>query len=253
MSGGLGAIGPAGNPSSPIHRLDPRAALIGLLGVTVVAVSAPLAAWPVYVACGLVLAAVAAAARVEPAVVWRRARVVLPLILVVAASLPFLRGGPPALAFGGVEVSEQGLRTFGEVSVKATIGTVSAVLLAATATFPGVLRALESLRTPRLLVLTASFMFRYVFVIADEARRMRTALSARGYHPRHLLASGALGRMVGALFLRSYARGERVYLAMLARGFTGSVPHLAPLSFGRRDLVFVGAVALVLVPVRVVS
>jgi cobalt/nickel transport system permease protein len=139
------------------------------------------------------------------------------------------------------------------VSAKATIGTVSAVLLAATATFPGVLRALESLRTPRLLVLTASFMFRYVFVIADEARRMRTALSARGYHPRHLLASGALGRMVGALFLRSYARGERVYLAMLARGFTGSVPHLAPLSFGRRDLVFVGAVALVLVPVRVVS
>ena len=64
-------------------------------------------------------------------------------------------------------------------------------------------------------------MYRYVFVIVDEARRMRAALAARAYRPRHLGQVAAIGRLVTALFLRSYERGERVYLAMLARGYVG--------------------------------
>ncbi|MGH2950279.1 MAG: hypothetical protein ACRDPC_29105, partial [Solirubrobacteraceae bacterium] len=62
MGHDLTAIGVAGDPASPVHRLDPRAKLIGLAGVTVVAVSAPLQAWPAYAACALALAAVAALA-----------------------------------------------------------------------------------------------------------------------------------------------------------------------------------------------
>ena len=74
----------AGDPGSAIHRLDPRAKLLGLVGVTVVAVSTPLAAWPVWVLCAVALSAVAVVARVPPRVVWRRSRVVLPLVLFVA-------------------------------------------------------------------------------------------------------------------------------------------------------------------------
>ena len=69
---------------------------------------------------------------------------------------------------------------------------------------------------PRTLTLIAAFMYRYLFVIVDEVQRMRAARDARGYRPRTLLGAGAVGRVASALFLRTHARGERVYLAMLS-------------------------------------
>jgi cobalt/nickel transport system permease protein len=90
-------------------------------------------------------------------------------------------------------------------------------------------------------------------VIADEARRMRAALAARAYRPRHLGQAAAIGRMVTALFLRTYERGERVYLAMLARGYNGAMPRLAELAFRRADVAFLVALASLLVPVRVIA
>ena len=244
MSGALHRTGVAGDPASPIHRLDPRAKIVGLAGITVIAVSTPLHAWPAFAACALALAAVAAVARVGPRTVWSRVKVILPLVLFVGAFVPFVRGGP-AVQAGPLALSEAGLATFALVSAKATIGAVGAVLLGATTSFPDILHGLERMRAPRLLIVIAGFMYRYVFVIADEARRMRTALVARAYRPRHLGQVAALGRMVTALFLRSYERGERVYVAMLARGYAGTMPRLSVLSFGRADTVFLAALALV--------
>jgi cobalt/nickel transport system permease protein len=248
----LGAIGPAGDPASPIHRLDPRAKLIGFAGVTLVAVSTPLSAWPAFPACALALAAVAVLARVGPRTIWRRTRVVLPLILFVAAFLPFTREGAD-VQIGPVAVSEAGLATFATVSAKAAIGTVSAVLLGATTTFPAVLHALERLRAPRLPVLIAGFMYRYLFVVVGEVRRMRAALAARGYRPRHALQAAALGRAATALFLRTHARAERVHLAMLARGYREAMPRLDVLALGRADAVFVAALAATLLPIRLLT
>jgi len=116
-----------------------------------------------------------------------------------------------------------------------------------------VLHALERLRAPRLPVLIASFMYRYLFVVAAEMSRTRAALAARAYRPRHLGQAAALGRMVTALFLRSYERGERVYLAMLARGYAGAMPRLGVLAFRRADTVFLVALAVVLLPIRVTA
>jgi cobalt/nickel transport system permease protein len=252
VSAGLHRAGVAGDPASPIHRLDPRAKILGLAGITVVGVSTPLAAWPAFVACGLALAAIAALARVGPGVVWSRVRVILPLVLFVAVFVPFVRGGP-TVEVGPLALSEQGLQTFALVTAKATIGALSAVLLGATTPFPDILHGLERLRVPRLLTVIAGFMYRYVFVIADEARRMRAALAARAYRPRHLGQIAALGRMITALFLRSYERGERVYLAMLARGYAGTMPRLAVLAFRRADTAFLATLALTLIPLRVVA
>jgi cobalt/nickel transport system permease protein len=250
VSARLDRTGIAGDPASPIHRLDPRAKLAGFAGITVVAVSTPLRAWPVFVACALALFVIAALGGVGPGVLWTRLRVILPLVVFVAVFVPFVRGGP-RVQVGPLSLSEAGLATFALVATKATIGALSAVLLGATTSFPDVLHALERLRAPRLLIVIAAFMYRYVFVIADEARRMRTAVAARGYRPRHVGHAGALGRMVTALFLRSYERGERVYLAMLARGYAGTMPRLAVIAFRRSDVVFVAVLAGVLVPLRI--
>jgi cobalt/nickel transport system permease protein len=249
----LELTGLAGDPASPVHRLDPRAKILGLVSVTLVAVTTPLGAWPVFAACAAVLAVVAAAARVSARDIWRRARFVLPLVMLAAVFLPFVRHGGEEYALGPLTVHSQGLEVFGAVALKATIGTVSAVLLGATTAFPSVLRGLEAMRVPRLLVLTASFMHRYLFVIVDEAARMRAALAARAYRPRTALHAGALGRVATAMFLRTYSRGERVYQAMLARGYQDRMPQLAPLVLRRADALFVLAVAVALVPLRVAA
>jgi cobalt/nickel transport system permease protein len=156
-------------------------------------------------------------------------------VLLVAVVTPLVHGG---------------LTTFAAVGSKAAIGTVSAVLLGATTTFPDVLHGLERMRAPRLLTLIAGFMYRYLFVIGGEARRMRVALAARGYRPRHALQAAALGRVATALFLRTFERGERVYVAMLARGYAGATPRLRPLAFARADVLFLAMLA-ALVPLRV--
>lgn len=255
MSGSraLDLAGQAGDRDSRVHALDPRAKIVALGLVTLVAISTPLAAWPVYVACATALAGVAAAASVPATAIWRRARVVLPLIVFVAIFVPFVRAGGRSFELGPVSVSEAGLTVFAAVTIKATIGTLSAVLLATTTSFPTLLRGLERMRVPRLLTLIAAFTYRYLFVIVEEAARMRAALRARAYRPRHALAAGAIGRLVAALFLRSYARGERVYLAMTARGFTGSMPAAAPLRFLRSDAAFVVLVGAPLLGLRVLT
>jgi cobalt/nickel transport system permease protein len=243
--------GLAGDPASPIHRLDPRAKVLGFLGITVVAVSAPLAAWPALAACAACLVALAAVARVPARTIWRRARVVLPLVAFVALFLPFLRSGGHTYHLGPVSLSEAGLVVFATVTAKATIGTLSAVLLGATTSFPDVLRALELMRVPRLFTLIAAFMYRYLFVIVEEVGRMRVALAARGYRPRNALHAAAIGRVASALFLRTYARGERVYLAMLSRGYAGRMPETRPLAFGLGDAAFVALLLGGLVAARV--
>jgi cobalt/nickel transport system permease protein len=249
----LELTGLAGDPASPVHRLDPRAKILGLVSVTLVAVTTPLEDWPVYAVCGAVLAAVALGGRISVRDIWRRARFVLPLVLLAGVFLPFVRHGGEQLALGPLTVHEQGLQVFAAVAIKATIGTVSAVLLAATTTFPSVLRGLEAMRVPRLLVLTASFMYRYLFVIVEETGRMRSALAARAYRPRTALHAGALGRVATAMFLRTYSRGERVYHAMLARGYDGRMPQLTPLALRRGDALFVAGVLAALVPLRVAA
>jgi cobalt/nickel transport system permease protein len=221
MSGFHGMPGTAGAPGSPVHRLAPRTKLLGFTGTTLVAVAAGPSRWHVWAACLVVLAGVAVAARVPARVLARRAGVVLPLVLLAAAALPFVRHGGARIDLGPVAVWEAGLLALAGVAAKATIGTLSAVLLGATTPFHATLRALEDLRVPRLFVLIAATTHRYLPLVADEMRRTRTALLARGWRARSTRGAAPVGRVAGTLFLRAHARGERVHRAMLARGFEG--------------------------------
>jgi cobalt/nickel transport system permease protein len=243
MTHALAAAGIAGDPTSRVHTLDARAKLLGLAGLTVVAATSPPAAWPLLACCAALLGAVAVTARVPATVLWRRAVLILPLVVLAAASLPFVRHGGAEYRLGPLAVSEAGLVVFGAAVAKAAVGTLSAVLLAATTTVPAALEALRRLHAPPLLVAIAGVTWRYVFVLAGEVARMRTALAARGHRPRHLLHGAATGRLATALFLRAHARGERVHVAMAARGWRG-VP-LAPASTAlrRADVAFVAALA----------
>jgi len=243
MSGvhALQSAGLAGDLASPVHRLDARAKLLGLGGMTLVAATAPQGAWPLLAGCAVLLGAVALAARVPAHLLARRALVALPVVAVAAATLPFAHPGGPETEVGPVAVSQAGLAVFGAAAGKAVVGTVSAILLAATTSVPAALDGLRRLRMPAVLVAIAGVTWRYVFVLTGEIARMRTALAARGHRTRHLLDGGVTGKLAGALFLRAHARGERVHVAMAARGWTGTPPRAAAVPLTRADVAFAAA------------
>lgn len=247
----LESAGLAGDPGSRVHRLDARAKLLGLTGLTLVAATSPPAAWPSLACCAALLLVVAAGARVPARVLWSRALVILPIVVLAAASLPFVRDGGAEYRLGPLGVSEAGLEVFGAAVAKAVVGTLSAIVLAATTSVPAALEGLRRLHAPPVLVAIAGVTWRYVFVLAGELGRMRTALAARGHRPRHLLHGAITGRLATALFLRAHARGERVQVAMAARGWHGVPPAPAGVALNRADVAFVAALAGVPLALRV--
>jgi cobalt/nickel transport system permease protein len=110
--------------------------------------------------------------------------------------------------------------------VKGTLGVLAAVILSTTTTAREILRGLEKLKLPIIMVQIASFMLRYINVISDEMERMKVARESRGFIATGIKHWKVLATAAAALFIRSYERGERVHLAMLSRGFDGALPSL---------------------------
>jgi cobalt/nickel transport system permease protein len=176
---------------------------------------------------------VAAAARVPLGFLLRRMLIEVPFVA-FALLLPFLAQGP-RVTWLGLSLSESGLWGAWNVLAKGSLGVAAAVLLAATTELRALLLGLQRLRLPALLVQIATFMLRYVHVVSDELRRMRIAREARGFTARGVRHWGVLARTAGALFIRCYERGERVHLAMLSRGYDGTMPVIDRLAATRAD------------------
>ncbi|OGN99496.1 MAG: hypothetical protein A2Y90_02645 [Chloroflexi bacterium RBG_13_52_12] len=109
------------------------------------------------------------------------------------------------------------------------------------------LRGMEQLRLPRVMVMILSFMYRYIFILMDEVLRMKQARDSRSFGGSRLWQIKTVGKMAGTLFIRSYERGERVYAAMAARGYDGQTRTLRQLSFGMSDLFFSVGMGIVIV------
>jgi cobalt/nickel transport system permease protein len=201
---------------SAVHRADPAVKVVALLGFVLLVVATPLSWWPLLAGCAAVLVAVVGVAGVPPTYLLRRMVVELPFLL-FAALLPFVASGPRTEVLG-LTVSEPGLTAAGGLLVKATLGVAASLTLAATTEPQALLAGLERLRLPAQLVQIMGFMVRYLDVVTDEMRRMRVALASRGFSARDPRHWPVIARSIGALFIRSYERGERVHLAMLSRG-----------------------------------
>ena len=226
--------------TSPIHRLDPRIkAAVALLAILSNALL-PDGAWPAFaLTFGLVLA-VGWLAGLGPTYPVVRSFVALPFAL-AALTMAFTLPGQPlfALAVGPWQLvaTDAGLLRFGSVVVRSLLSVQVAILLTATTPFPDLLHALRHLGLPSLLVTIVSLMYRYLFVLADEAARLLRAREARsvGSGGSVLWRGRVAGHMVGQLFLRSYERSDRVYDAMLARGMDGRHLTLTRHVLGTRD------------------
>jgi cobalt/nickel transport system permease protein len=234
---------------SPIHRLDGRVKLLLVLACLSLWVTTPPGHWFPLGFALLLLAAASAASKVPLRYLLSRSLPAAGFVALVAILTPFSAGDSVLVQVTpGIAVSREGALLYASVVSKAFLSVSAVVLLSATTSFAGILQSMERLRVPRSLVQIVSFAYRYLFVIVEEALRMRRARDARLFGGRWLWHSRVIGQMIGTLFLRSYERAERVYQAMIARGFDPAARPRQSLPLTRADVT-----ALVAVPALVLA
>jgi cobalt/nickel transport system permease protein len=207
---------------SRVHSLAPECKLVALLGSVLVVVATPREAVWAFAAYAAIMLTVIRLAELPLGFVLRRLAIEIPFVA-FALLLPFIAQGERITVLG-VSLSVEGLWGAWNILVKGTLGVAGSIVLASTTTMPELLKGFDRLHLPKAFTSIASFMVRYMDVIADDMKRMRVARASRGYDPRWFWQAKAVASSAGALFIRSYERGERVYLAMVSRGFTGEMP-----------------------------
>jgi cobalt/nickel transport system permease protein len=208
---------------SALHRRDARAKLGALLAFLIAVSTTPSGAQLAFAAYAISLAAAILAARLPFGGVLRRGALILPFAATFAA-ITWLTGDPArALA----------------LAEKSFLSGIAALVMVATTPISQLLHALETLGVPRPFLLVVQFLYRYLFVISEQAQHMRQAARSReGLGGRRASRFQAAAGALGVLFARSWERADGIYRAMLARGFRGHFSVSASPRFGAGDLIF---------------
>lgn len=203
--------------SSPLHSRDARMKLLVTLGylIALATMPRPTAWYAVPVAAGIVLG------RLPAGALLARAAIVLPFSATFA--LFSIAAGDPSRAVS--------------LLVKSYLSAAAVLVLVGTTPLPKLLRGMESLGVPRMLTLVVQFLFRYLFVISEQAQHMRLAALSRGSGARGMRFRAAAGA-IAVLFARSSGRAEGIHQAMLARGFTGDTQLLSTARIDAVDVLF---------------
>lgn len=212
--------------SSRLHRLDPRAKIVPLLALLAALATARRGLPEFSAAVFAMLCAALLAARVP----------LLPALARAALALPF------AAVFGVVCWLSGDPARGVALALKSYLSALAVLTVVATTPLPVLLHGLECLRVPLFLLTVAQFLYRYLFVISEEAQHMRKAAASRGTPVRPFESGGARFRAaagaLAVLFARSYGRARDVHRAMLARGFAGRLHPLFELRFRPADAAF---------------
>jgi cobalt/nickel transport system permease protein len=207
---------------SVVHQIPPHIKILAGLLFIVVAVSTDITNWPAFVAYFAIIITITQIAKLPIITVFKRSLIEVPFVL-FALLMPFFGTGE-VVEIGSLNLYVDGLLAGASIVVKGTLGILVAINLSATTTAREILNGLEILKMPAPMVQIASFMLRYVNVVNDEMLRMAVARASRGFEATGVRQWPVLATAAGALFIRSYERGERVHLAMIARGYQGDLP-----------------------------
>jgi len=229
--------------SSFIHRLDPRVKIVsaGMFSIMVALADR----FAVLTAALAVSALLVGLARLSGRRVLVRLALVNVFVLLLWFFLPFSHPGQVLFRLGPLEATREGMLLTLAITLKSNAIILAVIALLATSTVFSLVHALRHLKVPDKLVNLSFFTFRYFQVIHREYLRLRAAMRVRCFRPRtdrHTYRS--LAYLVGMLLVRSFDRSERVYQAMLCRGYQGRFWILDHFSLQRRDLVFLGGIAL---------
>jgi len=232
---------------TPVHRLDARVKILVFGALILATATTPAAAWWALAGYGAVLCCLIGVARIPPLYVLTRWLMILPFVLVAAASAPFLEGGR-ALWSGSVlglrlSVSEGGLSVALNAIVRATFSVVALITFVSVTPMESLLDGLRRLRLPAVLVVLTGFAYRYLFLLVDEAHRLKTARDSRSFGGGPLAHMRSLGRMIASLLVRSCERAERGYDA-------GAPPPSRKKALAARDVAFLATGLLVVLALR---
>ncbi len=227
---------------SVLHRLDPRTKFIATFVFILAVALTPPGRWLTFAAFFLLISVLILLSRVPVLYVLKRSLVIMPFVLLIAIFIPFFKEGEVASSYNiwlwQISVTYGGLQVLGNILAKSWLSVLSLILLISTTGITGLLDGLERMRMPRVLIMLLSFMYRYIFILVDEVMRMKQARDSRSFGGSRLWQIRTIGLMTGTLFIRSYERGERVYTAMLARGFDGHSRMLNRLHWKPADVYF---------------
>jgi cobalt/nickel transport system permease protein len=196
---------------------------MAVLAFIIVSAATPITKWWAFITYFVAIFLVSLVAKIPTPTLLKRSLIEIPFIL-FAILMPFFGTGE-RFEVGPLNLYRESLLAAAGIVVKGTLGVLSAVVLSTSTTARELLRGLEKLHLPKLMVQIAAFMLRYVNVISDEMERMKVARESRGFIATGLKDWKVIAIAASALFIRSYERGERVHLAMLSRGYTGVLPH----------------------------
>lgn len=195
-----------------VHRLDARLKLLLAVAFVTSVVTTPGNWWPLFVLEASAVWVVYLFALLPWQYLAMRLLAMLPFLLMLAAAVPLSRG------------LEGGWDLAAVLLVRSLISLTIMITLVATTPFSRLLTALARLRVPQVLISILAFMYRYLFVLVDELDKMRRAKLARTFYPSLWWELRLTANFVGILFIRAFERAERVYAAMCARGWTGTMP-----------------------------
>jgi cobalt/nickel transport system permease protein len=211
---------------SPLHILEPRSKILAFTALIVCVLSIPTGRGLLLVAYFFAAAILMGISQIPLPFILGRTLLILPFIVLASLAAPW-RGFPGLAA----------------LFIRAVLCLVLLILLTNTTRFVELLRGLRRFGCPQVLVMNLSFLYRYFFVLTEEAMRMKQARDCRRVGRAPFFEElRILGSMLGTLLIRSFERAERMHGAMLSRGYCGEFPVISPRKFSWRDLAFVSAV-----------
>ncbi|WP_041971575.1 cobalt ECF transporter T component CbiQ [Geobacter sp. OR-1] len=223
------------NGDSSLHRLDPRAKVLATLIFIISVVSFGKYELSALLSFFIFPAVLIGIANLPAGFILRKAILVLPFAFVVGLFNPVLDRAP--LVTVGTMVISGGIVSWIAIMAKAMLTVTAALILVAITGFPAICRALEQMGTPQAFVIQLMFLYRYIFVLTEEAGRTSRARQLRACGKKGL-GIASYGSMIGHLLLRTWQRAERVHMAMIARGFDGEFHTRQLARFGMAEAVF---------------
>lgn len=221
-----------------LHRLDPRVKVVVTVLFIVSNALLPDGAWLAFAAAWMFVLASNLLSKLGIGYTFKRSIIALPFALIAITVLFSIPGNPLTtfrLFAWDFTITDAGLLRFVSILIRAWLSVQMAILLVAVTRFPDLVHALEHLRVPAILTTIIAFLYRYLFVLTDEVFRLLRARQARSAAAPGSRSGGGVvwrakvaGNMAGQLFLRSYERSDRIYNAMVARGYAGHLYTLNP-------------------------
>ena len=222
---------------SLFHRLDPRVKFLTFIPyVIVLAVSQGLEI-PI---TGLVVSSIMVViAELNMKKLLSRLIVVNIFVLTLWLFIPFSYPGEELFSIGPLTASKEGVLYVLSITMKTNAIVLATIAILGTSEVFSLAHAFVHLKAPNKLVHLFFFFYRYISVLHEEFTRLKRAMIIRSFKPgTDLHTYKSYAYLVGMLIVSSYERAQRIYSAMLCRGFTGRFPVIDHFSLRKSDIIF---------------